>query len=94
MKRSLFAALCLLSILFGSAGSAWAERWRDLPPEERREMRQQMREHWQQAPPRREFRRDDEGRGWQQVPPEERRRMRDEMREHRRERHGRDERRW
>jgi hypothetical protein len=34
--------------LLGSVGGAWAQpHWRDLPPEERRQMRQQMREHWQ-----------------------------------------------
>jgi hypothetical protein len=41
--RLLLIWLCLLSI----AGSALAQpAWRDLPPEERRQLRQQMREHW------------------------------------------------
>lgn len=71
--------LLLLSLLGSSAGSAWAQAsWRDLPPEDRREMRQQMREHWQQD---RNMRREEGPRRWQEVPPEDRRRLRDEMRE-------------
>lgn len=70
--------LLLLSLL-GSTGSLWAQAsWRDLPPEERREMRQQMREHWQRD---RQFRREGGGRHWQDVPPEDRRRLRDDMRQ-------------
>jgi len=81
MKRRLLLSLLLLLSLAGSAGSVWAQaRWRDLPPDERRQMRQQMREHWQQE---REIRRDDGPRRWNEVPPEDRRRMREEMREQR-----------
>ncbi len=80
MKPRLILAFLLLS-LFGSAGSVWAEgRWRELPPEERRHMRQQMRDHWQCE---REFRREEAPPRWRDVPKEERRRLRDEMREHR-----------
>lgn len=80
MKRRLLLAMILVSLL-GSAGGAWAQGyWRDLPPDERRQMRQQMREHWQQD---RAARRDEGGRRWQEVPPEDRRRMREEMREQR-----------
>ena len=79
MKTRLVPCLCLLLSLLGSAGNAWAQAsWRDLPPEERREMRQQMREHWQQD---RNMRREEGPRRWQEVPPEDRRRLRDEMRE-------------
>jgi len=92
-SRTLFSTLLLLGLL-GPVGGVWAEgQWRDLPPEERRQMRQQMREHWQQD---REFRREEGGpRRWQDVPPDERRRMREEMREQRavQEREGRDGRR-
>lgn len=92
-RRILLPALLLLSLL-GPVASVWAQgQWRDLPPEERRQMRQQMRDHWQQD---REFRRDEGGaRRWQDVPPEDRRRMREEMREQRtvQERDGRDGRR-
>jgi len=81
MKRRLALSLLLLS-LFGSAGGVWAQQgnWRDLPPDERRQMRQQMREHWQQE---REIRRDEGAPRWRDVPPEERRQMRQEMREQR-----------
>jgi uncharacterized membrane protein len=80
MKRRLALSLVFLSLL-GSAGGVWAQAyWRDLPPEERRQMRQQMREHWQQE---REIRRDEGAPRWRDVPPEDRRRLRDEMREQR-----------
>ena len=68
MKLRLPLLLLLLGLL-GSVESAWAQVYRpDLPPEERRQMRQQMREHWQQE---RDVRRDDGGRRWQEVPPED-----------------------
>jgi len=71
--------LVLLLSLLGSAGGAWAQAyWRDLPPEDRREMRQQMREHWRQD---RNIRQEDGGRRWQDVPPEDRRRLREDMRQ-------------
>ena len=80
MKPCLVLSLLLLSLL-GSAGSVWAQGgWRDLPPDERRQMRQQMREHWQQE---REIRRDEGAPRWRDVPQEDRRRLRDEMREQR-----------
>jgi hypothetical protein len=80
MKRRLVLSLLLLG-LCGSAGSVWAQAyWRDLPPEERRQMRQQMREHWQQE---REIRREEGAPRWRDVPQEDRRRLRDDMREQR-----------
>lgn len=91
MKHRLVLSLLLLSLL-GSAGGAMAQGyWRDLPPEERRQMRQQMREHWQQD---NEIRRHEGGRRWREVPPEERRQMREEMREQRAWQDGRDGRAW
>jgi hypothetical protein len=79
MKRLLALSLLLLS-LFGSAG-VWAQGyWRELPPDERRQMRQQMREHWQQE---RNYRRDEGAPRWRDVPPEDRRRLREDMREQR-----------
>ena len=88
MKSRLVPILLLLLSLLGSTGSAWAQvSWRDLPPDERRQMRQQMREHWQQD---REIRREDGPRRWQDVPLEDRRRLRDDMREQRRWQDGRD----
>lgn len=80
MKRRLALSLLLLSLL-GMAGGVWAQgAWRDLPPDERRQLRQQMREHWQQD---REIRRDEGAPRWRDVPQEDRRRLRDEMREQR-----------
>ena len=83
MKRRFVLSLLLLSLL-GAAGGAWAQpAWRDMPPDERRQMRQQMREHWQQERETREMRGYDEAPRWRDVPPEDRRRLRDEMRERR-----------
>lgn len=72
----------------GSPGQATAgsslllAQWSGLPPEQRQQMRQQMREHWQQMPPeQREERRQEIRERWQQVPSEERQRIREEMRE-------------
>lgn len=84
MKSRLVLSLILLSQL-GLVGGVWAQApWRDLPVEDRRQMRQQMREHWQQE---RELRRE-AAPPWRDLPPEDRRRLRDEMREQRREQHG------
>lgn len=63
------------------------EQWAALGPEQRREMRQQMRDQWQQSPParqqeRREYREQYRER-WQQMPSDDRYRMREEMREQR-----------
>lgn len=81
MKRRILLSLLLLLGLSGPLDSVWAQaRWRDLPPDERRQMRQQMREHWQQE---RELRREDGPRRWNDVPPEDRRRLREEIREQR-----------
>jgi hypothetical protein len=87
MKSRILSSLLLFLLVF-SAGKAWShERWRELPPEERRELRQQMREHWQredagpqqsvidEATPRK-----------RDLSPDERRRLREELRE----RHGRE----
>ncbi|RIX46165.1 MAG: periplasmic heavy metal sensor [Rhodocyclales bacterium GT-UBC] len=85
MIRRLFCHLCLLLGLFGALGSAWAQgRWHDLPPDERRQLRQQMREHWQQMPPedKQRFRQERQERreAFQQMAPEDRSRLRDELR--------------
>ncbi len=81
MKR-LFASSLLFLSLLGPVGGVSAQQgyWRDLPPDERRQMRQQMREHWQQE---REIRRDEPPPRWRDIPPEDRRRLRDDMREQR-----------
>ena len=91
MKRLVFAAL-VLPVLLLQAGAAHADRHGRFDPDDRREMRRQMREHWQDS--RREEYRDyryreqrENATYWQQVPPDERRRMREEMREQRHEQH-------
>ena len=75
MKRLATCSLLLLSLL-GSVGGASAQAsWRDLPPEERRQMRQQMREHWRQEHDlqreemrRDEFRREEPPPRWRDLP--------------------------
>jgi hypothetical protein len=65
--------LLVLTALTAFAGSVSAQ----LPPDQRRQMRQEMRDYWRQAPPddRQRFR--EERRA---MPPDDRQRMRDEMR--------------
>ncbi len=78
MKR--IASILLVSLLAALALPAAAER-RELSPEERREVRQQMREHWSRdnlGPVRQ---RDDAAPQWRDLPPEERSRLRRELRE-------------
>ncbi len=78
----IFSAAFLVFLLLLSVSTAFAgDHGQDLPPEERRELRKQMREHWL-----REYRgQRPEGAEkpvhWRDLPPEERRRLRDEMRE-------------
>lgn len=80
MKLRLFPICLLFTTLLAAAGVQAQGQWRDLPPDERRQMRQQMREHWQQQ---RDVRREESGGGWREVPPEDRRRLREDMREQR-----------
>lgn len=90
MKSRILSSLLLFLLIF-SAGSAWSnERWRELPPEERRELRQQMREHWRRehiGPQQSTI--DDGSPRRRDLSPDERRRLREELRE----RQGRDGRR-
>ncbi len=81
MKRRVALSVLLLSLL-GSAGGVWAQQgyWRDLPPDERRQIRQEMREHWQQE---REIRQQEGAPRWRDVPPDERRELRQQIREQR-----------
>ena len=55
-----------------------------LPPDERRQLRQEMREHWQQLPPeeRQRIRQEHQERrdAFQQMPAEDRSRLREELR--------------
>lgn len=89
-----FAGLLVAAALLAAAGLAHAEFRHDavavplvlaqLPPDQRRLMRQEMREHWQQMPPDgRQRMRDERRERWQQMPPEDRQRLREEMRSRR-----------
>lgn len=72
--------ILVLAALGSVAGHAQAQ----LAPDERRQMRQEMREHWQQLPAeeRQRFRQERQERreAFQQMPPEDRSRLRDELR--------------
>jgi len=72
--------LLVLAALSGLAGRAQAQ----LAPDERRQMRQEMRQHWQQLPPedRQRLRQEHQERreNFQQMPAEDRSRLRDELR--------------
>lgn len=74
MKRRHLPFLLLLLV----SGAYAQGYWRDVPPEDRREMRQQMREYWRQE---REIRRDDGTPRWREMPVEDRQRLRDEIRD-------------
>ena len=96
------AALLVAATLLAAGSVARAEFRREagaeplvvaqLPPDQRRLMRQEMREHWQQMPPDerqrlRDGRRErwqqmppQDRQRWQQMPPEDRQRLREEMR--------------
>jgi uncharacterized membrane protein len=85
------AALLVAATLLAAGGVARAEFRREagaaplvvaqLPPDQRRLMRQEMREHWQQIPPdERQRLRDGRRERWEQMPPEDRQRLREEMR--------------
>jgi hypothetical protein len=94
MKSRLLVPLLSILLLLPAAGALAQDRRHDLPPEERREIRKQMREHWQQqnlAP-----RPDNDARPahWRDLPPDERRRLRDEMREQNERDDKRSKRRW
>lgn len=98
MKRRFIFHIAVLLSLLGPLSGVWAQgRWQDLPPDERRQLRQQMREHWQQMPPedRQRFRQERQERierrdAFQQMAPEDRSRLRDELRGRRYEDGGRD----
>jgi hypothetical protein len=59
-----------------------------MPPDQRRQMRQEMREQWRQMPQEDRQRMRDEPRERSQMPQEDRQRMRDEMRGHAASPHG------
>ena len=76
LLRLLLASIALVGIV----GQAQAQ----LPPDERRQLRQEMREHWQQLPPEEKQRlrqeRHERREAFQQMPAEDRSRLREELR--------------
>ena len=82
-RPNVFRLILVLAALGAMAGQAQAQ----LAPDERRQLRQEMRQHWQQLPPeeRQRFREERQERreAFQQMPPEDRSRLRDELRGHR-----------
>jgi len=76
--RKMARLLLVLTTWSVVAGVAHAQ----MPPDQRRQMRQEMREQWRQMPQEDRQRMRDEHRGQWQMPPEDRQRMRDEMRGH------------
>ena len=88
MKSRLLPLLLLLLSLFGLVGNASAQAyWREVPPDERRQMRQQMREHWRTLPPEEQQRLRDERQerreNFRRMAPDDRSRLRDELRSRR-----------
>jgi Ni/Co efflux regulator RcnB len=81
MKR--FCSLLLLLALMAGAGTLSAQPgWERMPPEDRREMRQQMRDHWQQpAHQAKEGRRYERFDGDRMDDREDRRRWRQDLRQ-------------
>jgi hypothetical protein len=81
LRRILFTAVSLVA-----ASPLWAQSpgdWRSLSPEQRQEMRQQVREHWQQMSPEERMQRRQAMQERHQM--EDRERFRQEMSEQRRE---------
>ena len=91
LRRALAASGLLLALLAMPAAAApdggerWAGPWiAQLAPDDRRQLRQEMREQWRQPPP-------DDRRGvrethrqqWQEMPREDRQRLHEEMRSRR-----------
>ena len=75
--RNLVPVLLAATVLSAVAPVAHAQ----MPPDQRRQMRQEMREQWRTVPPDERHRLHEERRErWQQMPPEDRQRLREEMR--------------
>ena len=78
VRRKVAYLLLVLTAFSAAAGVVHAQ----MPPDQRRQMRQEMRDQWRQAPQDDRQRMRDERRGQWQMPQEDRQRMRDEMRGH------------
>lgn len=89
-QNFLLSAALALAVLAATAGESpeAGNRWQRMSPEEREQMRQQVREHWERMPPEeREARKARMRERLSQMSPEERERMREQLRRHRH-RHG------
>ena len=76
-RRLTARLLLLLTALWAAAGAVHAQ----LPPDQRRQMRQEMREQWREMPQEeRQRMREQRHERWQQMPQEDRQRLREEMR--------------
>lgn len=78
--------LAACSLALGVSGLALAHGpWRDVPQDERRVIREEMREHWRQDREQQAYREYQERHQyrWRDVPLEDRRRIREEIREQR-----------
>ena len=75
--RRIARLLLVLSAFWAGAGAVHAQ----IPPDQRRQMRQEMREQWRQMPQddRQRFR-EDRREQWRPMPHDDRQRIRDEMR--------------
>ncbi|MBP9228282.1 MAG: DUF3106 domain-containing protein [Azonexus sp.] len=75
--RRMAHLLLVLSAFSAAAGAVHAQ----MPPDQRRQMRQEMREQWRPMPQddRQRFR-EDRREQWRPMPQDDRKRMRDEMR--------------
>lgn len=76
------ASIFLLFALSAACQGALANgHWRDRSPDDRQQIREQMREHWHQGGERPAYAPDRQGGPrWREMPPEDRRRLREEMR--------------
>jgi hypothetical protein len=78
VRRKVAHLLLVLAAFSAAAGVVHAQ----MPPDQRRQMRQEMRDQWRQAPQDDRQRMRDERRGQWQMPQEDRQRMREQMRGH------------
>lgn len=68
----------------GPAAKPFPGQWASLSPEERQQMRSQIRDHWRNMPAEeRQKKRDEMHERWQQMSPEERQQIRETIRERR-----------
>ncbi len=81
MEMSVWRRMVRLLLVFSALSAVTGAAYAQIPPDQRRQMRQEMREQWRQMPQddRQRFR---EGRReqWRPMPQDDRQRMRDEMR--------------